>query len=87
MRAFMLNIQQLADQKEIDDFINGKTDREIAISGLTLVSAHTKECAERWGMVVTFAKWIVSLIGFLVAIELAKLVHVDPVMLINALHG
>jgi hypothetical protein len=42
---------QLEDQLNIDEFVKGKTDREVGVMGLVLINSHIKECADRWGKV------------------------------------
>lgn len=79
----VFSLQQLSDQKEIDDFIEGKSDREVAVASLTMIDRHEKVCAERWAVLQQFGKWILSFFGLLIFIELAKLLKIDPSVIAN----
>lgn len=67
---------KLSDQQDLEHFISDKTDRQIAVAGLTIIDSHVRECTDRWGKIYRMFKFIGLSIGALVAERIATDLHI-----------
>jgi len=67
---------QLSDQQDLEHFISDKTDRQIAVAGLTIIDSHVRECTERWGKIYRMFKFIGLMMGALILERIATDLHI-----------
>ena len=67
--------EQLKEHQSVEQFVKDKTDRQIAIMGLTIIDQHIKECADRWSRVVKLITYVGVGVGMIITERVANDIH------------
>jgi hypothetical protein len=73
----------LDDQKNIEDFIEHKSDREIAVLSLAFIDAHDRKCDARWSKVDNALRSILIVVGLIlldIVLDAAFSKHINEIL-------
>lgn len=77
----------IEDDLQIAQFCQGKSDREIAVYGLSVTNAHVKECAARWNKIMTLLGAIGVCVLTEVLLKIGETFNIIPVGHLSKLTG
>lgn len=69
----------IRNRNDVEEFIKGKSDRDVAVTSLILIDEHLLECSQRWLRVYRILIAVAGGIGMLVASKIVEMFQILPV--------